>query len=149
MNQIWTPHLTVAAVIERDGRYLMVEEISDGQQVFNQPAGHVEEHEKLLDAVRREVMEETGRDFEPEAICGIYRWHNPHNQVTYLRISYSGRCSERLPGSELDRDILATHWLDYAQLQAHQAQLRSPLVLRGIDDYLTGQRLPLDLVDEL
>ncbi len=149
MNTIWTPHLTVAAVVERDGRFLMVEEHSEGRVVLNQPAGHVEEHETMNAAVVRETLEETGRHFTPKTITGVYRWRNPLNQITYLRISYSGECSRRDHDIDLDPDIITTHWLEYDELAKRAADLRSPLVLRCIDDYLAGNSLPLDLIDEL
>ena len=132
MSAIWTPHLTVAAIIERDGRFLMVEE-----------------NESLAEAATRETLEESGRHFVPEAIVGLYRWRSPLNQVTYLRVAYCGQCSTRDRDISLDADIITTHWLSYAELQENAAQLRSPLVMRCIDDYLTAQRYPLDLVNEL
>lgn len=148
MNDIWTPHLTVAAIIERHGRFLVVEEESEGRRVINQPAGHVEENESLCDAVVRETLEESGRHFQPEAITGVYRWRSPLNGVTYLRIAFCGSCGERDSEAKLDSGIIATHWLDAASLQ-HSSRLRSPLVLHCIHDYLAGQRYPLDLIDEL
>jgi len=149
MNSTWTPHLTVAAVIERDGRFLMVEELAEGRRVLNQPAGHVEEHESMSAAVVRETLEETGYHFNPDTIIGIYRWRSPLNQVTYLRICYRGGCTERDHDFALDPDIITTHWLSYAELVERTAELRSPLVLRCIDDYLAGVSLPLDLISEL
>jgi ADP-ribose pyrophosphatase YjhB (NUDIX family) len=149
MSAIWTPHFTVAAVIEQEGRFLMVEENADGRIVFNQPAGHVEEDETAIEAVRRETLEESGRHFTPESIVGIYRWRNPHNHITYLRVAYCGRFSSRDRDLSLDTDIITTHWLSYAELEEKAARLRSPLVMRCIDDYLTGKRLPLDLINEI
>ncbi len=149
MSAIWTPHLTVAAVIEREGRFLMVEENDDGRIVLNQPAGHVEELETLSEAVVRETLEETGRHFHPEAIVGLYRWRSPHNQQTYLRVAFCGQASERDRDISLDTDIITTHWLSYNDLKKNASQLRSPLVLRCIDDYLTEQRLPIQLINEL
>jgi len=149
MNTIWTPHLTVAAVVEHQGRFLIVEERDHGCTVFNQPAGHVEEHETVIEAVIRETLEETGHNFTPSNITGLYRWRSPLNQVTYLRICFSGTCSERGHDFDLDPDIITTHWLNYEQLASRAAELRSPLVLRCIDDYLSGNTLPLDLINEL
>lgn len=149
MNEIWTPHLTVAAIIEQDGRFLLVEENSEGQVVLNQPAGHVEENEPIYDAVLRETLEESGRHFTPEAISGFYRWHSPLNGITYLRIAFCGNCSERDHTVELDDDIITTHWMDLDLLHARSNDLRSPLVMQGFHDYLAGQRYPLDLVNEL
>ncbi len=149
MSTIRTPHLTVAAIIERDRRFLLVEENSDGRIVLNQPAGHVEENESISEAVTRETLEESGRCFIPEAIVGLYRWRSPLNHVTYLRVTFCGQCSERDRDISLDTDIITTHWLSYAEMQDRSAMLRSPLVLRCIEDYLAGQRLPLDLINEL
>ena len=149
MSAIWTPHLTVAAIIERDSRFLLVEENDAGQNVLNQPAGHVEEYESLAEAVIRETLEETGRRFVPEAIVGLYRWRSPRNQATYLRVAFCGQASERDSDISLDADIITTHWLSYNELKAQAARLRSPLVLHCIDDYLAAQRHPLDLVTEL
>lgn len=149
MSTIWTPHLTVAAIIERDGRFLLVEERSLGRVVFNQPAGHVEEHETLAAAVTRETLEETGRHFEPQAITGIYRWRSPLNGVTYLRVAYCGECGERERDSRLDTDIIATHWFSMAEIEGHLQVLRSPLVMHCIHDYHKGQRYPLTLIDEM
>ena len=147
MSEIWTPHLTVAAIIERQGDFLIVEEAPGGSPVFNQPAGHVEEHESLLEAIRREVREETQRHFEPEAVCGIYRWRSPVNGITYLRVAFCGSISEPDPQLQRDGDIIADAWLSRAALL--QRPLRSPLVLRCIDDYLAGTRMSLDLISEL
>jgi 8-oxo-dGTP pyrophosphatase MutT (NUDIX family) len=149
MSTLWTPHLTVAAIIEQDNRFLMVEEHAEGGVVLNQPAGHVEEQESIRAAAIRETLEETGRRFHPEAITGLYRWRSPHNQVTYLRVCFHGSCGERDHDFALDSDIITTHWLTYDELVARETQLRSPLVLRCIRDYLNGKQLPLDLFNEL
>lgn len=146
---VWTPHMTVAAVVERDGRFLMVEEFADGERVFNQPAGHLEPGEGLLDAVVREVREETGTRFFPEGVIGVYRWVNPGNGETHVRIAFNGPVEEDEDAPELDDPIIARHWLDYDELQAHRDHLRSPLVLGCIDDYRLGARYPLELLREL
>lgn len=149
MSEIWTPHLTVAAVVEQNGRFLLVEENSEGRVVLNQPAGHVEEGESLARAVIRETLEESGRHFLPKAIIGIYRWRSSLNGITYLRVAFCGSCGERDRDMALDSDIITTHWLDDKALNANAGRLRSPLVMRSIRDYLSGQRYPLDLVDEI
>lgn len=149
MNAVWTPHLTVAAIVEDNGKFLLVEENSEGKIVLNQPAGHVEEGESLHAAVIRETLEESGRHFKPEAISGFYRWRNPDNGITYLRIAFCGRCSERDRDIELDSDIITTHWMTLETLKARSADLRSPLVLLGYQDYLAGQRYPIDIINEL
>jgi 8-oxo-dGTP pyrophosphatase MutT (NUDIX family) len=149
MTDIWTPHLTVAAVIEQEGKFLLVEERSEGKIVLNQPAGHVEENETLVEAVIRETLEESGRPFKPEAVSGIYRWRSPNNGITYLRLAFCGSHGKRDRDLALDTDIITTHWLSLDELQQRDAQLRSPLVMRCIEDYLAGQRYPLELVEEI
>jgi ADP-ribose pyrophosphatase YjhB (NUDIX family) len=149
MTDIWTPHLTVAAVIEEEGKFLLVEEHSEGKIVLNQPAGHVEEDETILEAVVRETLEESARRFQPEAISGFYRWRSPDNGITYLRLAFCGTHGKRDRDLSLDTDIITTHWLSLDELHQRRAQLRSPLVMHCIDDYLAGQRYPLELVEEI
>jgi len=145
---IWTPHATVAAIVEDDqGRLLMVEESSDGKIVFNQPAGHIEENETLLDAVRRETLEETGWEVEPEHLLGIYVYKAPTNGVTYYRFCYSARAVRKL-SEQLDSDIIAAHWLTPEHIAGLGDKLRSPLVLQCIEDFQSGRRLPLDLIHD-
>lgn len=146
---IWTPHLTVAAIIEQEGRFLLVEEAAEGRVVYNQPAGHLDENETLLEAVVRETLEEAARHFTPEAITGFYQWKSPINGFTYIRIAFCGRCSERDLDRELDTDIIDTVWLTPAELVEQQEKLRSPMVMRCIEDYMTGKRYPLDMITEL
>ena len=148
-KQIWHPHVTVAALVEREGKFLMVEESIDGKNVFNQPAGHLEDGESLIDAVIRETQEETAWKFIPEALTGIYRWQHPENGETFLRHCYSGSVSEHQPEQTLDDGIIRSHWLSYEALQQQQENLRSPLVLQCINDYLAGQRYPLDLIKDI
>jgi len=147
--EVWTPHMTVAAVVEREKRFLIVEEIADGARVLNQPAGHLEPGERLLDAVVREVREETRTRFLPEAIVGVYRWLNPATGETHVRIAFSGEIEEDGDDGALDEPIIACHWLEYDQLETVPDQLRSPLVMACIDDYLTGARHPLTLLREM
>lgn len=142
----WTPHVTVAAIIERDHQFLMVEELAGGLQVINQPAGHLEFNESLKEAVVRETLEETTWHFIPQAITGIYRWINPQNNETFLRICFCGECVNQEPEGELDDNILRTLWLSRDELTKQPKKLRSPLVLRCIDDYLSGQRHDLALL---
>lgn len=141
--------VTVAAVIERDARFLLVEEHARGRIVFNQPAGHLERHESLLDAVARETREETGYRFEPQFLLGVYLWTNERGGKTYLRFTFAGRAMPPTARPTLDDAIIATHWLTRNQLLGMQSQLRSPMVLRGIDDYLAGVRYPLDCLSTL
>ncbi|MEF8833675.1 MAG: NUDIX hydrolase, partial [Halofilum sp. (in: g-proteobacteria)] len=138
--------MTVAAVIETDGRYLVVEEMADGHRVFNQPAGHLEPDERLVDAVVREVLEEAGAHFVPEHIIGLYRWINPRSQETHLRVAFGGQLNGSEPGRTLDEPIIAPHWLRYDELLYRPQSLRSPLVMGCIDDYLRGCSYPLELL---
>ncbi len=146
---MWSPDITVAAVCERDGQFLLVEEKAKSTQniVFNQPAGHIEEGESVIEAVIRETLEETCRHFTPEAVIGFYRLLAP-NGKTYFRYTLCGQVSEVDPNAKLDDDIIRTHWLSLEQIKSSQ-QLRSPLVLGCIEDYLKGQRYPLEILREL
>lgn len=138
-----SPDVTVAAIAEQDGRFLIVEERIAQRPVLNQPAGHVEAGETLLEAVIREAREETAWRFEPHAFLGAYRWTPPGAQRATLRFAFIGDVHDHDPDQPLDRGILGTHWFSRAQLLERAAKLRSPLVLRCIDDYLGGQRRPL------
>jgi ADP-ribose pyrophosphatase YjhB (NUDIX family) len=140
----WKPNVTVAAIIERGSAYLMVEEIENGRRVYNQPAGHLERGESLIDAVRREVLEETARTFTPEGIVGLYQFYVPGTRTSYLRVAFCGSVAEPIAGRALDTGIITTHWMTRADLQAQAGKLRSPMVLGGIDDYLNTEPLPLD-----
>jgi ADP-ribose pyrophosphatase YjhB (NUDIX family) len=147
---IWTPHTTVASVIEKEGRFLMIEELtSNGESVINQPAGHLEEAESLIDAVIRETREETAWGFIPESLVGIYRWQVPPAEATYLRFCFYGSCHNHQPHLPLDEGILGTVWLTRDELAEHADRLRSPMVLRCVDDYLAGYRYPLALLSDL
>lgn len=137
--------VTVAAVIERQGKFLIVEERVSGERVLNQPAGHLEPDESLLEAVVREVREETGFAFTPEALIGVFLWRGPER--SYLRITFSGTATAPAVTPKLDLGIIATHWLSRQDLLT--SNLRSPLVLQCIDAYLTGARHPLELLATL
>lgn len=143
---IWKPHVTVAAVAERDGRFLLVEELIEGQLVLNQPAGHLDENESLLAAVTRETLEETAWEFEPESLIGLYLWKEPTGGKTFLRAAFAGRCLRHHPGQPLDTGVQRAIWLSRPEIAALQDRLRSPLVLMCIDDYLSGKRFPLDML---
>lgn len=143
---VWTPHMTVAAVIERDGRFLMVEERAEGRRVYNQPAGHLEPDERLVDAVVREVLEEARTHFVPEAVVGLYRWVNPASGETHVRVAFSGTVNGIEPERPLDDPIIEAGWYSYEELRARPEALRSPLVLGCIEDYLRGRRYALDLL---
>ncbi|RMG29681.1 MAG: NUDIX hydrolase [Gammaproteobacteria bacterium] len=145
----WKPHVTVAALVEREGRYLLVEESVDGRRVLNQPAGHLEPGEGLLDAVVREMREETGRDFEPRSLVGIYLWRRAPGAETFLRFVFFGMAGEEDPSRRRDPEILATHWLTERELRRQPERLRSPLVLRCIEDHLACRHYPLDFLETL
>ncbi|GGO76936.1 NUDIX hydrolase [Marinobacterium nitratireducens] len=144
----WTPHATVATIVEQDGRFLLVEEVCGDQRVINQPAGHVEENETIRAAAVRETLEETRWHVEPQYLVGLYTYRAPANGVTYYRFCFAARALSHDAGATLDSDILRPLWLSRDELAARQEQLRSPLVLRCIDDYLAGRRFPLDFVVE-
>jgi len=143
------PHLTVAAVIEQRGRFLMVEELVNGQRVINQPAGHVEPRETLLDAVVRETLEETAWRFHPSAICGAYLWQHPRTGVRFLRVAFCGNCDDHDATRALDEGIIRAVWFTRTELASRPSQLRSPMVLRSIDDYLAGVRYPAQMFQHL
>lgn len=135
--------VTVAAIIERDGRFLMVEERAASGLVLNQPAGHLEQGESLVTAVVRETIEETGHHFEPSHVVGFYLWRSEEAGTTYLRVVFCGTAEPSADVAPLDDEIVAVHWLTRAQLFSKQSQLRSPMVMRCLDDYLAGRRHPL------
>ncbi len=141
--------VTVAAIIEADDRFLVVEEQANGKIVFNQPAGHLEPGESLTAAVIRETYEETGFSFEPDSVLGLYLWHCDEADTSFLRIAFCGDAVPPTANPTLDEGILATHWLTRSQLIAREARLRSPLVLRCLDDYRAGIRHPISMVSEL
>jgi 8-oxo-dGTP pyrophosphatase MutT (NUDIX family) len=143
------PEITVAAITESDGRFLVVEERINQRLVFNQPAGHVEHGESLLTAVVREVREETAWRFEPASLIGVYLWRSPESGVTTMRFAFSGTVDDHQAAQPLDHGIIGTHWLSRADLQKREQHLRSPLVMRCIEDYLDGRRQPLDSVAHL
>ena len=143
---VWKPHVTVAAVIEQDNRFLLVEEETPRGLQFNQPAGHFEENEDLIAAVKREVNEETAWHFEPEYLISIQLWRRNPVFPTFIRICFSGHCHSYNPDQQLDNGIVATHWLTRDEIAANQHRLRSPLVLISVDEYLSGHRYPLSLI---
>lgn len=139
--------LTVAAVVKKDDRFLMVEEIARGERVINQPAGHVEPGESILDAVIRETREETAWHFTPSGLVGVYYWPHDDGRTT-LRFAFCGDVSDHAAEQTLDDGILAAHWIAPADL-ATRDDLRSPLVMRAIDDFSAGEPLPLDRVQHV
>ena len=141
---VWKPSVTVAAVIEREGRFLFVQERSEGRLVLNQPAGHLDPGESLLEACRREVLEETAHRFDPAGLVGVYRWHYAPKDVTFLRFCFHGTVGQK-QDSPLDREIVALHWLSVDELQRRKAEHRSPLVQKCVDDFVAGNRFPLEV----
>ncbi|MFI8570812.1 MULTISPECIES: NUDIX hydrolase [Stenotrophomonas] len=143
----WTPHVTVATVVVRDGRLLLVEEAIDGRQVLNQPAGHLEPDESLAAAACRETLEETGWTVRLSAFIGTYQWTAPDG-TPFLRFAYAAEPVSHDPARPLDTGILRAVWLTPAELKADPGRLRSPLVWQVVADYLAGQRHPLSIVKE-
>ncbi len=145
--------MTVAAVVERDGRFLLIEEADTyegGRRVYNQPAGHWEPGETLVEACVRETLEESAHRFTPTALVGIYHWRHPSSGTDYLRLAFCGKCDGEVAGRALDPAILGTAWLTAEELRAAgPARQRSPLVLRCIEDFLAGRRYPLDLLSHV
>jgi len=141
---VWKPSVTVAGILERDGKFLFVGEEADGRRVLNQPAGHLDPGESLIAACAREVMEETAHRFEPTSLVGVYRWHYAAKDVTFLRFCFAGRIlgTEQRP---LDKEIVRLHWLSLDELKARRSEHRSPLVQHCVEDYLAGRRYPLEL----
>jgi ADP-ribose pyrophosphatase YjhB (NUDIX family) len=148
MAEIWKPHVVVAAVVEREGRHLLVEERTPEGLRINQPAGHLEPGESVIDAVRREVLEETARRFEPSALIGIYRLPAAGRRPDFLRFTFCGTVSEPDSKRALDADILRAEWFSESDIRAHPERHRSPLVMASIEDYLRGLRYPLTLLRE-
>ncbi|WP_022966782.1 NUDIX hydrolase [Denitrificimonas caeni] len=142
----FTPHITVATVIEKDGRFLFVKEHAEERVVLNQPAGHLEMDESLIQAAIRETLEETGWDIEITQLIGIYLYTAPSNNVTYQRVCFAGRALAQRENHQLDEGIIAPVWLSRDELIEQQALWRSPMVLRCIDDYLAGERFSLELL---
>lgn len=149
----WAPHVTVAAIIQQEGKFLLVEEKSPDKDnitnalVINQPAGHLENNETLIEAVIRETQEETRWGFLPEYISGIYRWIHDNGE-TYLRICFVGEVTKEYTELKLDTGIERAIWLTENEIREHK-NLRSPLVLKSIDDYLAGNQYPLHLIQDI
>ena len=145
----WHPHITVAAIIERDNHFLMVEENCAGAIVINQPAGHLEQDENLVDAVIRETLEETAWHIIPTAIVGIYQWTNSNDRQSFIRVCFSGDCLRHESERELDQGILRALWLTHHDLEGEMHRLRSPMVMRCVHDYLAGHRYPLNILNDI
>jgi 8-oxo-dGTP pyrophosphatase MutT (NUDIX family) len=150
-NERWKPNVTVAAVIQdATGRFLLVEEETPEGLMLNNPAGHLDPGESPIEAAIRETLEETAHEFVPEALLGLYlaRFQRParSEDVTYLRLAFSGRVGAPIPGLSLDKGIVRTLWLTADEIRASAARHRSPLLLQCIEDHLAGRRLPLEAV---
>lgn len=146
MATVWQPSVTVAAVIERDGKFLLVQERIDGELVLNQPAGHLDPGESLIAACRREVLEETAHRFEPTGLVGVYRWRHAAKDVTFLRFCFRGNLGGEIARQSLDTEIVALHWLSPNELKEKQSQHRSPLVQKCVEDFLAGRHFPLEVL---
>jgi 8-oxo-dGTP pyrophosphatase MutT (NUDIX family) len=144
---VWMPHSTVAVVCENDGRFLMVEEISHQERVFNQPAGHIEPNETILAAALRETLEETGWEVEITHLIGLYTYTAPINGVTYHRVCFGAKPIKKVT-RDLDTDIIAAHWLTPEELEHENYPLRSPLVTQCINDFRDGKNYPLSFIVE-
>ena len=146
-DSIWKPNVTVAAVLERDGRFLLVEEHTELGLRFNQPAGHLEPGESLIEGAIRETLEETAYAFLPTAVVGIYQYHHEPNDTTYLRFAFTGEITGHETARALDEGIIRAAWLTVEEIRSHGTRHRTPLVMRCVDDYLAGKRYPLDLIN--
>jgi len=144
---VWRPDVTVACIVPQSGRFLLVEENVRGELVLNQPAGHLEPDESLHDAALREALEETGWSIELTHLVGVYQWKNGDGH--FLRFTFAANPMRHDAARELDTGILRTLWMTRDEIAASLARLRSPMVLRGVDDFLVGKRLPLDTLTSL
>jgi 8-oxo-dGTP pyrophosphatase MutT (NUDIX family) len=143
------PNSTVAAIVEQNGKFLLVEETTDRGNRFNQPAGHLEDNETLIEAVIRETLEESAYDFTPTALLGVYHWKHPHNDTTYLRFSFIGKVGAHYPEQPLDEGIIRAVWMTVDEIREKSALMRSPQVLTCIEDYLSGTSYPLEVITNL
>ena len=146
---VWRPHVTVACVVAMGDRYLMVEETVNGRIAWNQPAGHLDDHESLADAAVRETLEETGWTVELQHLIGVHQWRSTEHGDAVIRFSFAARAVSHDRARPLDVGIRSAQWLTRSEIAARGEQLRSPLVLLSIDAWLAGQRLPLDALHYL
>lgn len=147
--QPWKPNATVAAIIEQDGKFLLIEEETSRGNRYNQPAGHLENNETLIQAVIRETLEESAYDFTPDALLGIYHFKHAHDDVTYLRFSFTGKLGKHHASQTLDDGIIRTVWMSVDEIREQAHLMRSSHVLTCIEDYLAGKRYPLDVISHL
>ena len=148
-KEIWKPNATVAAIVERNGKFLLVEETTSRGNRYNQPAGHLEDKETITQAVIRETREETAYDFVPESLLGIYHWRHEHNETTYLRFAFIGHVTNHYPEQGLDEGIVRAVWMDIDEIREKQALMRSDQVLTCFEDYLAGKHYPLETITHL
>jgi 8-oxo-dGTP pyrophosphatase MutT (NUDIX family) len=146
---IWKPNTTVAAIVEREGKFLLVEEETTEGIRLNQPAGHLEDGETMLQAVIRETFEETAYRYKPESLLGVYQWRHPDKNITYLRFAFIGTVSDHDPLQTLDDGIIRAVWMNPEEIRASATVHRSPQVLACIEHYLAGQRFPLSVLTHL
>ena len=146
MERVWKPNVTVASVIERAGRFLVVEEETADGLRFNQPAGHLEAGESLVAAAARETLEESAHSFVPEYVVGSYQWPVPQGGITYLRFAFGGTVGAEEAGRTLDAGIVRAVWMTRDELHGCRERHRSPLVLQCVDDWIAGRRYALDLI---
>ena len=148
-KNIWKPNTTVAAIIELDKKFLLVEEQTERGNRYNQPAGHLEDGESLIQAVIRETMEESAYEFTPQALLGIYHWKHQHNDTTYLRFAFIGSVGRHYPLQQLDDGIVQAVWMSIDEMRDKANLMRSPQVLSCVEDYLAGKRYPLAVLTHL
>lgn len=144
----WYPHVTVATVIEHNDKFLFVEETCNKQRVFNQPAGHLEQNETLVEAAIRETLEETRWEVSIDSVLGISLYTAPSNQITYLRVLFAGSAIKEHPERDLDTGIENAVWLSWEEAHAKTEQMRSPLVLQALEEYKSKPHLSLDILSD-
>lgn len=142
----WYPHVTVATVVENDGKFLIVKETSENGIVYNQPAGHLELGENLIEAAIRETREETAWQVEINHLIGVQHFRSENNGITYIRFSFAATPVKHFDGQKLDDGIISAHWLTLKKIESCRDDLRSPMVLNDIRSYLSGAMYPLDVI---
>ena len=154
MSDRWSPSVTVAAIVEKEGRYLLIEEHTQEGLRLNNPAGHLDPGESLIEACARECLEETAHPFQPQHLVGVYqsRFHRAAKngfaaeEITYLRFAFTGHVSNQRADQALDQGIVRVLWLSLEEVRASAERHRSPLVLQCIEDHAKGQRFPMALI---